>query len=293
MPARSDPYEVSLRAVYVPKEGHDYSDEHYLNVAEGSTELSGDSNSEITLELEHIPACRDEVDNTFTGVMDETELGCIDIETDQYDPTDDVELVQGQTRTSGATAGSQDRVVSGAEGERMWWRVNPDRTLTNSPSVQVAMRIEVGIEILTDTDRSGQELALEYHTGPSKDNLHRISRTEIYDADGQDGWGWATFTDIDRYFFDHGISTNVPYALRVIHGKEARDEPFSDGSDYITFLKAGDSTTRTRYLTHIFQPEDVPGGSNKQSVVSGQQTEAVDIRDTGNWQEELRRKMKQ
>jgi hypothetical protein len=287
-PAGPNTIEASMRAVYVPKEGHDWSDNHYLNVAEGTIELSGDSDSDVVLELAHIPACRDEVDNTFTGRIDDEEAGCTDINKDQYDPSDDVELVQGWSRTTYSIASDGVRFISGAEGEREHVRIN-SYVSAMAPSIQAAMEIAVKTEIKADKDQIGQAFALKYAVGKNDESLNSVNFTEIYNADGQDGWGMAEFTEITRDFFENGLE----FEVTAVHATKVRGEPATDGNDRLVFAE-GTEISRIFNTQWVYQPEDVPGGEREQKarVSINNDVNPIDILDINNWQTELERKMK-
>ncbi|NBC27067.1 MAG: hypothetical protein GVY08_09415 [Bacteroidetes bacterium] len=253
-PAGPEPVEVAIRAVYVPKEGHPYSDEHYLNVAEGSMKLAVDSDSEIELTLAHVPACRDGVDNDFDGVADaDEELACSNYKTGEYDPEDDAEVMFGLSQTLGANSNNKTRLISGAEDERKYLLIQPHVPPVRA-SLQVAMDVAVAVEVKQPDKAAG--FALEYATGPDRDNLNHINQTEIVTISNLDDWGWAEFAEIDRTFFSEGRYWQVT----AIHAKEIRGEPASDGSDKLIFLEAGDPTTRGYNQRWLFQPEDVPRG---------------------------------
>ncbi|MCA1806701.1 MAG: hypothetical protein LC687_02390 [Actinobacteria bacterium] len=239
VPARSDPHEISLRAVYVPKEGNGFNDSHWLNVAEGSITAAGDSDSNITLNLEHIPACRDGVDNTFDGRMDENAPGCLDTEASTsiepgtdgfvYEPDDDNEQLRAHTRTHFFYA-SQDYGVSGAEGERESDFITLYQQLPEA--FQIAIDVETRFTKLVSAEQGGEEFAMEYYTGRSADNLNTVNTTDIVPDEGHDGWTEVAIS-LSREYYAKGTY----HGVKFIHATEVRDEPFTDGEDDVVIFE--------------------------------------------------------
>jgi hypothetical protein len=256
-PAGPEPIEVSMRTVYVPKEGHAHSDGHFLNVAEGMMELSGDSDNEITLELAHIPACRDGVDNTFSGRMDANEPGCLDTWTSTstepgtdgfvYEPEDDNEQLRVATLTTGFYA-TKDFFVSGKDAEREIFLF--DAMTPTRPQFQVAIKIENRFTKLVSADQAGEEFAMQIRNGPTG-NLHTVNTTGIVLDEGNDGWTEVTIP-LSREYFNNGND----YEFRVIHATKVRGEPTTDGDDDVIIFKK----ERDDYfiIRAIYEPEELP-----------------------------------
>ncbi|MDZ7694952.1 MAG: hypothetical protein U5K69_28190 [Balneolaceae bacterium] len=258
-PAGPDAIEISGRAVYIPKEGPAWTDDHYLNVAEGAASVPGDQDSEITLPLEHIPACADGVDNTFSGRMDANAYGCLDtwastsIEpgTDGfvYEPADDYESLRGHTRTTGISP-DRDYFVSGKAGERE--DDFGDFHNPHWPQVEIAVYLEVQFTKLVSDEQTGEELALEFRSGPNRSSLNTVNTTKIIPDEGADGWTEVTLP-ISRDYFSEGRY----FAVKFIHATKLRGEPTTNGNDDVFIFKKGrDDYFITRAL---YEPEEVPG----------------------------------
>ncbi|MCA1747326.1 MAG: hypothetical protein LC655_06490, partial [Bacteroidales bacterium] len=276
-PTGSEAVNASLHIVYVPKEGHDYSDNHYLNVAEGTMQIPVDGDSDVTFPAEHIPACRDGVDNTFSGTMDENAPGCLDTwaststepGTDGfvYEPEDDVELLRVYTGTSGIDP-SKDYFVSGKEDERENDFGVFGGSLGNQ--VQIAAHVESQFTKLVSADQTGEEFALEFRTGPDKDNLNNINTTDIVPDEGNDGWTEVTVT-LSRDYFSEGTYRG----LKIIHATKVRGEPTTDGDDdVVIFEMERDDYFRIRA---VYEPEELPeAGAQKQKQPIGGDVEITD-----------------
>lgn len=269
-PAGPDPIPISIRAEYFPEEGHPYSDEHYLNVAEGHTEVAGDTDSDIELDLEHIPACRDEVDNTFSGRTDAEELGCTDYQTGEYDPEDDVELVKGITGTGTFGHPDYSAYIANAPGKR----VGPAGGGSNPPSIQYAMgEVNFWLFVKSDKDDDEQAAAIELRCGADSNNLpdEVTSMTEITHDTEADGWGNIRFHGLTRDSF-----AGQDYCrYKAVHASKVRGEEAGDGEGRIDIANEETDGFGTVTRSWIYQPEDVP---SNESVSGSQAAKTADDR---------------
>jgi len=254
-PAGPNPIEASMRAVYVPEEGHAHSDNHYLNVAEGTIDLSGDSDSDVVLELAHIPACSDGVDNNFSGKADAEEPGCLDtwastsIEPGTngfvYEPEDDYESLSGFTATEGVYANS-DYAVSGKEGKRESNFISSSNPLWEV--VEVAVSVEARFTKLVSKDQSGEEFALEFRTGSSENDKDVVNITSIVADEDKEGW-IEVILPLSRDYFSKGTY----YGIKIIHATKLREEDPTDGNDdVVIFQKQRDDYF---VISAIYEPE--------------------------------------
>ncbi|MEX2514693.1 MAG: hypothetical protein WD335_01010 [Candidatus Paceibacterota bacterium] len=263
-PTGSEAVNASLHIVYVPKEGHEYSDNHYLNVAEGTMEIPLDGDSDVTFPAEHIPACSDGVDNTFSGTMDENAPGCQDTWTSTstepgtdgfvYEPEDDVELLHGLMETYGIYTEEKDYFVSGKDGER---EIELLDSRTIGSHYKIAVSMETNFTKLVEGNQTGEEFAIQIHNGP-EGNLHTVSTTEIIPDEGNDGWTEVT-VPLSREYFNNGDS----YEVHAVHATKVRGEPSTDGDDDVVIWQK----ERDDYFTirAIYEPEELPEeGAQKQ-----------------------------
>jgi hypothetical protein len=256
-PTGAEALEVRLWAQYFPKEGHEYSvnNSNFLNVAAGSAELSGDSDSDITLDLDHIPACSDGVDNDFYDGVDRNDPGCIDL-SGNYDPEDDVELTNVSTSTYGIFSEDTNYFVSGKQGEQVSYVIGSHHAGFPS-SIQIAHSITVEFTAKVEEDQTGEEFALRWYIGPNRNSLNDVYTTDIIQDDGLDGWKTIQVHQLTKEWFKNGTN----HKIDAIHATKIHGEPATNGDDDVIIYEA----QRSDYfgIQWIYQPERVPKSAGK------------------------------
>ncbi|SMO46886.1 hypothetical protein [Gracilimonas mengyeensis] len=261
-PAGPEELEVRLWVQYFPKEGHEYSDNAYLNVAEGSIKLSGDTDSNITLNLDHIPACSDGIDNDFYDGIDTADPGCIDPETGIHDPENDVELMRTRTHTHYILS-EDTHLVSGKQEEQRV-RLLPVRSLDHVAKIAQSFTIE--FTTFAEGSQTGEDFAIELHTGPSQDNLVKSFTSSIIPDDGLDGWRIVQIHDLTKESFANGTY----YKIIAVHAANLAGIT-TDGNDDVVFYEANLEDYLAIKLD--YQPEHVP----KAKVVIGATAADLDV----------------
>ncbi|NGP86965.1 hypothetical protein [Fodinibius halophilus] len=215
-------------------------------LSRGNAEVSAANNQDITLKLKHVPACSDGIDNDGDSDIDREDSGCVD-SGGNYDPEDDVELVEGLRRTGYATPSSKG-YVSSKEGNREVFIGAPDYP----NSIKKALSVEIYVEHKLEADQSNEAFAFKFACGPDENNRDNINMTNIISDDPDvDGWHNPAITGITKDFFATGTNCSI----RAVHASKVRGEAPGDGGDDVVFYLPDE----TRELTTVwfYEPEEV------------------------------------
>lgn len=250
-PAGPENVEVHLRAIYFPKEKHEYSENDYLNVAENSFTFSGEEDEKRELNLKHVPACSDGINNDFTDGVDEEDPGCVD-EEGNYDPEDDVELLKVST-SIGLFFHRDDEgnytkgYISNSKGERTIQTGGGDI----DKSILKAIEVRVWLDARVEEDEDGETFAVEFRCGEDRDSRPDSGPlSPIIEDDESDGWQEFEVPDVEKEVFEDGLSCG----FHAIHASKIRGEEPGDGGEDIIFSTPDRDGAVTRQW--IFEPEE-------------------------------------
>ncbi|SMO46880.1 hypothetical protein [Gracilimonas mengyeensis] len=270
-PVGPENLEATVWVQYFPESGHEHSvnTDNFLNVAEGSIELSSNKDSDITLDLSHVPACSDGVDNDFYNGVDADDLGCVDPKTGIHDPDDDVELMRRKTSTS---YGWTEKIfVSGKPGEQETELVSPRKF---NPSITIAQSITVELMARVEERQTGEEFAIRFYTGSSRDNLNHVNITDIIPDEGLEGWKVVRFYELNKTWFKYGTY----YKIEVVHAAALADT-VTNGNDDVVIVEDGSKAyIETQW---DYQPERAPEESAKAKMAVADPNVKVKISNLG------------
>ena len=234
------------------------------------TTVSSFENIDLTINLEKLPACSDNIGNDGDGAIDENDTrACTDLD-GNYDPEDDNELLKRFSRGSAEflddsthvskTAGNRTAKIRSASNSLPW-------------SVTVAKgKIKHAIEMQMADSIPDQDHATHLKTGASNDDL-TVEKTSdiVVDADTANSFVWKRVHGIDRSFFADGPH----YAVYGWHGSKVRSDPPSSGGKFYYYAELENS--RGHSWSYVYEPEDVPDKKSQltSSAVSTQSTTLV------------------
>ncbi|PSR00549.1 MAG: hypothetical protein BRD48_00765 [Bacteroidetes bacterium QS_9_68_14] len=246
--------------------------------AQGSLAVSATADNTITLGLEELAACNDGIDNDGTNGLDRADAGCTnsygkyDPEED-YDPTDDKEILKGVSSQAAGGAADDIYYVSSEEGNRELLQRHYDVPgFVIDQTTQIAVgEILYYFNVKRSSSQSDETFATKWVCDPLDEEgpFTTTMLNVVPDNQKQDGWKVVQ----NRVLTYEAFATGLECKVYLIHGTKARGEPPGDGEDDV--IRASPNEPVKRILAWFWEPEEQAKLSSSQAAT----TQSVDTRD--------------